>query len=89
MTIQPDGDMLFAPGVLWTAAHHRIPLLIVMFNNRAYGQEVMHVGRMAAAHARPVENIRHGTQFFDPYPDFAKIAQGHGVWGERPDRGPG
>lgn len=56
--------------------------------NRAYGQEVMHVGRMAAMHARPVEPIRHGTQFFDPYPDFAKIAQGHGVWGEGPIEDP-
>ena len=37
---------MYAPGVLWTAAHHRIPLLSVMHNNRAYHQELMHVQRM-------------------------------------------
>src|SRR5262249_48006433 len=36
VTFQPDGDLLYAPGVLWTAAHHRIPILYVMHNNRAY-----------------------------------------------------
>ena len=35
VNIQGDGDLLYAPGVLWTAAHHRIPLLTVMHNNRA------------------------------------------------------
>src|SRR3989454_11876829 len=33
--IQPDGDLLYTPSALWTAAHHRIPLLIVMYNNRS------------------------------------------------------
>src|SRR3712207_8059340 len=40
LNIQPDGDLMYAPGILWTAAHHRIPLLSVMHNNRAYHQEV-------------------------------------------------
>ena len=35
VAIQTDGDMMYAPGVLWTAAHHKIPLLSVMNNNRA------------------------------------------------------
>ena len=43
VTFQPDGDLLYAPGALWTAAHHRIPLLFVMHNNRAYHQETMHL----------------------------------------------
>jgi len=30
INIQTDGDLNYAPGVLWTAAHHRIPLLVVM-----------------------------------------------------------
>ena len=55
VSIQNDGDLLYAPGVLWTAAHHRIPLLIVMHNNRAYHQEVMHVQRMANRHKRGID----------------------------------
>jgi len=51
VNIQADGDLMYAPGVLWTAAHHKIPLLSVMHNNRAYHQEVMHIQRMAVRHA--------------------------------------
>ena len=43
INIQCDGDMNYAPAVLWTAAHHRIPLLTVMHNNRAYHQERMYI----------------------------------------------
>ena len=35
VNIQNDGDMMYAPGVLWTAAHHKIPILTVVHNNRA------------------------------------------------------
>ena len=49
VAIQTDGDLMYAPGALWTAAHHRIPLLSVMHNNRAYHMEVMHVQRMCNA----------------------------------------
>ena len=84
VTLQPDGDLLYAPGVLWTAAHHKIPLLIVMFNNRGYGQEIMHVQRMANLHQRNPKNARIGTMMWDPHVDFAKLAQAHGVWGEGP-----
>ena len=38
---------MYAPGVLWTAARHKIPLLAVMHNNRGYHQEVMHVQRLS------------------------------------------
>ena len=84
VTIQPDGDLLYAPGVLWTAAHHRIPLLFVMFNNRGYVQEVMHLQKMAGVHQRSPETARIGTMLWDPHVDFAKLAQAHGVWAEGP-----
>ena len=47
VNFQPDGDLMFSPGVLWTAARHKIPLLSVMHNNRGYHQETMHVQRMS------------------------------------------
>src|ERR1700674_1684630 len=40
------GEFNMAPHTLWTAAHHGIPYLTVIQNNRAYHQEVMHVQRM-------------------------------------------
>ena len=84
VTIQPDGDLMYAPGVLWTAAHHRIPLLMVMHNNRAYHQEVMHLQRMANRHNRGVDRAHIGTTITDPNIDFAKLAQGLGVHAEGP-----
>ena len=84
VSIQDDGDLLFAPAVLWTAAHHRIPLLTVMHNNRAYHEEMMHVQRMANRHNRGIDRAHIGTKFEDPNFDFAKIAQGMGVYAEGP-----
>jgi acetolactate synthase-1/2/3 large subunit len=88
VTIQGDGDFLYAPGVWWTAAHHRIPLLAVMHNNRAYHQEVMHVQRMANRHNRGITRAHIGTTIEDPNVDFAKIAQGMGVHAEGPITNP-
>jgi acetolactate synthase I/II/III large subunit len=84
VTFQPDGDMLHAPGALWTAAHHKIPLLMVMHNNRGYYQEVMHLQRMASLHNRRTDQAWIGNGLRNPDIDFAKIAQGHGVWAEGP-----
>jgi acetolactate synthase-1/2/3 large subunit len=89
VTFQGDGDMMYAPGVLWTAAHHKIPLLWIMHNNRCYHQEIMHVQRMAAIHNRPQAAARIGTEITDPNIDFAKVAQGMGVWAEGPVTDPG
>ena len=84
VSIQDDGDLMFAPTVLWTAAHHRIPLLSVMHNNRAYHEEMMHVQRMANRHQRGIDRAHIGTTFEDPNLDFAKLAQGMGVYAEGP-----
>jgi acetolactate synthase I/II/III large subunit len=88
VTIQGDGDFLYAPGVWWTAAHHRIPLLAVMHNNRAYHQELMHLQRMANRHQRGVTRAHIGTTIEDPNVDFAKIAQGLGVHAQGPITNP-
>ena len=84
VTFQPDGDLMYAPGVLWTAAHHKIPLLMVMHNNRAYHQEVMHLQRMAALHDRRPDQADIGNVINNPNIDYGKLAQAHGVWGEGP-----
>ena len=84
VNFQPDGDSMYAPGALWTAAHHKIPMLIVMHNNRCYHQEIMHVARMAAIHNRPQHTARIGTEITNPDIDFAKLAQAMGVWAEGP-----
>jgi thiamine pyrophosphate-dependent acetolactate synthase large subunit-like protein len=75
---------MYAPGVMWTAAHHHIPLLAVMKNNRAYHQEVMHIQRMADRRQRGIDRAGIGTTIVDPNIDFAKVAQGMGWYAEGP-----
>jgi acetolactate synthase I/II/III large subunit len=86
--IQNDGDLMYAPGALWTAAHHRIPLLFVMFNNRAYHQEVMHLQRMANRRQRGITTAGIGTKIEDPNIDYAALARSMGLYGEGPVENP-
>jgi thiamine pyrophosphate-dependent acetolactate synthase large subunit-like protein len=80
-----DGDFNFVgAGALWTAAHHKIPLLLIVHNNRAYHAEVMLVQRTAARRGRGNANVDIGNVITDPAPDYAKIAQGFGVYAEGP-----
>ena len=88
VTFQPDGDLMYSPGILWTAAAHKIPILFVMHNNRAYHQEVMHVQRMASLHNRRPDTSWIGTTLTNPNIDFAKLAQAQGVWAEGPIEDP-
>src|ERR1700722_704580 len=81
---QSDGDLMYAPGILWTAAHHRIPILNIMHNNRAYHQELMYIQRMCNRHNRGIDRAKIGTTLQDPNIDFAKLAQSMGVYAEGP-----
>ena len=79
-----DGDFMFVPSTLWTAAHHRIPMLYILHNNRAYHQEYMYLQAMAARHGRGIANTDIGTTIKDPNVDYATVARGFGVYGEGP-----
>jgi acetolactate synthase I/II/III large subunit len=88
VSIQSDGDLMFAPGVLWTAARHKIPLLAVMHNNRGYHQEVMHVQRLSNFRNR-VANIGNdlgpiGTSIMNPDIAYHQLAQSMGWWAKGP-----
>jgi len=82
--VQPDGDLLYDPGALWTAANSRIPLLVVMYNNRAYYNDWEHQIRVARHRGTPVENARVGQEIDDPAPDFAALAKSFGWYAEGP-----
>jgi thiamine pyrophosphate-dependent acetolactate synthase large subunit-like protein len=84
VNFQNDGDVMYAPGILWTAAHHKIPLLSVVHNNRAYHQELMHLQRMANRHQRGIDTCGIGTTLDNPNIDYAKVAQGMGVYAQGP-----
>jgi len=88
VNLQTDGDFMYAPGVLWTAAHHQIPVLTVMHNNRGYHQEVMHVQRLSNRRNR-VASLGNdfgpiGTRIENPDIDYAKLAASMGWWSAGP-----
>lgn len=82
--LQPDGDLMFDPGALWVAAHHRIPMLAVMVNNRAYNNDWVHQKTMAAERGTPWENTGVGITIDDPAPDFAGVARSFGWHAQGP-----
>jgi acetolactate synthase I/II/III large subunit len=82
--LQPDGDLMFDVGALWVAARYRLPLLVVMFNNRAYHNDWEHQERLARQRGTPMERAGIGMAIDDPAPDFAAIARGFGWWAEGP-----
>lgn len=88
MHFQPDGDMLFTPSALWTAAHHNIPMLAIMHNNRSYNNDYIHQVEVAHHRDRPAENAVVGIDIDTPNVDFATVARGFGVYAEGPVENP-
>jgi thiamine pyrophosphate-dependent acetolactate synthase large subunit-like protein len=84
VNVQTDGDLNYAPGVLWTAAHHKLPMLTVMHNNRAWHQEYMFIEYMAGVRGRGAERAHIGSTLREPNLDYAKMAAGYGMASEGP-----
>ena len=88
VSLNGDGDFMMSPGVLWTAAHHNIPILYVIHNNRAWHQEYMHVQRMAQRNQRGIDRAHIGTTLDNPNIDFAMIGKSMGVYSQGPITNP-
>ena len=84
INVQTDGDFNYTPGAMWTAAHHELPMLTIMHNNRAWHMELMYVQYMAGVRGRGTDRAHIGTTLRDPYIDYAKLAAGYGVKSEGP-----
>ena len=79
-----DGDFLMGVTALWTAAHYRIPLLMVIANNRSFYNDELHQERVARMRNRPVENKWIGQRISDPDIDLAQMARAQGALGIGP-----
>ncbi|MBI2954806.1 MAG: thiamine pyrophosphate-binding protein [Chloroflexi bacterium] len=82
--LQADGDFLMCSSALWTAAHHRLPLLIVMNNNRSYYNSEDHQRKVARSRGRDDSRAGIGTVLEDPAVDFAGLARSFGLYAEGP-----
>jgi thiamine pyrophosphate-dependent acetolactate synthase large subunit-like protein len=79
-----DGDFLMGVTSIWTAAHYRIPLLIVVANNRSFFNDELHQERVARMRNRPVENRWIGQRIAEPDIDIAALACAQGAQGFGP-----
>jgi len=82
--LQPDGDLMFDAGALWMAAKYEIPILVVMYNNRAYYNDWNHQIVMARNRGTDESRAHIGMDLYDPDPDFAMLARAQGWWAEGP-----
>jgi thiamine pyrophosphate-dependent acetolactate synthase large subunit-like protein len=73
-----DGDFLMGGTAVWTAAHYRLPLLIVVANNSSFHNDVVHAERMASQRRRPASNTWIGQAISDPDPDLPAFARSLG-----------
>ena len=84
VAIMGDGDYLMNVQALWTAAHYKVPLLILVVNNRSFFNDEIHQERVARMRSRPVENRWIGQRIGDPEIDLAEMARAQGCRGIGP-----
>jgi len=83
-----DGDFCMGATAIWTAVRHRIPLLVLVNNNRSYFNDELHQEAVARRRGRETKNRWIGLRMDDPAPDIAKLAEAQGAVGIGPVRAP-
>jgi benzoylformate decarboxylase len=76
-----DGSAMYTIQALWTAAHYKIPVIIVILNNTSYRilKQRLHALR---GHAEQVDAYV-GMELIDPAVDFVGLARSLGIEAER------
>jgi benzoylformate decarboxylase/acetolactate synthase-1/2/3 large subunit len=82
--LQPDGDLMFDAGALWVASYYKLPMLVVMVNNRAYYNDWEHQERIAVDRGTDIEKAYIGMEIDSPAPDFATLAKSFSWYSEGP-----
>jgi thiamine pyrophosphate-dependent acetolactate synthase large subunit-like protein len=88
VSVLGDGDFAMGGHAIWTAARHRIPLLVLLNNNRSYFNDELHQETIAVRRERPPQNRWIGQRISDPDLDFAKFAEAQGAVGIGPVKTP-
>ena len=84
VSVLGDGDFCMGATAIWTAVRHRIPLLILIDNNRSYFNDELHQDNVARRRGREPANRWIGLRMEDPLPDIAKMAEAQGAVGIGP-----
>jgi len=84
VSVLGDGDFCMGATAIWTAVRHRIPLLILIDNNRSYFNDELHQDNVARRRGREPANRWIGLRMEDPLPNIAKMAEAQGAVGIGP-----
>jgi thiamine pyrophosphate-dependent acetolactate synthase large subunit-like protein len=84
VSVLGDGDFCMGATAIWTAVKHRIPLLVLIDNNRSYFNDELHQESVAKTRGRDPRNRWIGLRMEDPMPDIATLAKGQGAVGIGP-----
>jgi benzoylformate decarboxylase len=79
-----DGSALYSIQALWTAAHYRLAVVFVIFNNSSY--MILKGGLMAMKGASASRGVFTGMDITDPEVNFVRLAESMGVAGQRVSR---
>ena len=82
--IMGDGDFLMGVTAVWTAAHYKLPCLMIVANNRSFYNDELHQERVAKERGRPVENKWIGQRIDEPDVDIAAMGRAQGAAGIGP-----
>ncbi|MCA1834317.1 MAG: thiamine pyrophosphate-binding protein [Actinomycetota bacterium] len=81
VAIVGDGTALYAPQALWTMAHHDVPVVTIVLNNRSY--LILKAGLKAMAGKAAKFDRWPGMHIDNPPVDFPSLAKGFGIDAER------
>ncbi len=81
-----DGDFLMGVTALWTAVHHRIPVLVMVANNSSYFVDEEHQRTVSRQRKRSLDNAWIGQRLEDPMIDLEAMARAQGCTAERVER---
>ncbi len=84
VTVLGDGDFLMGASALWSAVHAKVPMLVVINNNRSYFNDELHQETVARRRNRPVGNRWIGQRIADPEVDIAGLCNSYGGVGIGP-----
>ncbi len=78
-----DGDFLMGATALWTAVHHRVPVLVMIANNASYYVDEEHQRTVSRQRKRSLDNAWIGQRIDDPPVDLCAMARAQGCSAER------
>jgi len=84
VSVLGDGDFMQGNTALWTAAKYRIPMLVIISNNRSNFNDELHQETVAKDRDRPVENRWIGMRISEPDIDLARVAKSLGFEAQGP-----